>query len=150
MTTNLLASIWFIVGFLLIVVEFFAPQLILIFFGVSALITGSLVLLGLPQHSAIPYAVFAGTSLLLLLILRRLAKRLFQGFTSDVTTSEPGFEDVIGSQAVVESGFEGNDLRGRVSFRGTEWNAESVEFLQRGTRVIISARENHILKIVKI
>lgn len=35
MTTNLSATLWFVVGFFLVVVEFYAPQLILVFFGAS-------------------------------------------------------------------------------------------------------------------
>jgi len=150
MSTNVVATFWFVVGLLLIVVEFFAPQLILVFFGAAAIVTGGLVLIGLPQHSAIPFAVFAGTSLFLLVTLRKVAKRLFRGFTSDVTKSEPGFEDIVGREAKVVNGFETTDLRGRVFFRGAEWNATSDLPLASGTRVKIKSWDGHNLVIVKI
>ncbi len=150
MTTSLAATLWIIAGLLLIVVEFFAPQLILFFFGLAALITGGLTLLGLPQHSGIPFGVFAGLSLLLLVTLRKLAKRLLQGLTTNERKSEPGFDDIVGSEAVVVSGFDGADLRGRVTFRGTEWSAIAREPLLRGARVKILARDSHNLEIRKI
>lgn len=147
MTTNSAAITWFIVGLLLVVVEFFAPQLILIFFGAAAIITGGLVLCGLPQQTGIPFAVFAGTSVILLVTLRKLAKRLFQGFTSDVTKTEPGFDDIVGCEAVVVSGFGTGLLRGRVSFRGAEWDAVSRHPLSHGNRVKILGRDGHNLRI---
>lgn len=150
MTTNSIATAWIIAGLVLIFVEFFAPYLILVFLGIAALITGGLILLGLPQQSAIPFAVFAGLSLVLLVTLRKVAKRLLVGLTSDEAKTEPGFEDIIGSEAKVLSGFTKEDLRGRVFFRGADWNAVATEALHRGDRVRILSRNGHNLEVEKI
>lgn len=149
MTTSFIATLWMIVGVVLIVLEFFTSALILIFLGIAAIITGGLILLGLPQHSAIPYAVFSALSLLLVLSLRKYAKRLLLGNTLDKTHSEPGFEDIIGSEAEVVSGFSEGNPRGRVVFRGAEWNANCAQPLQRGERVKILSRSSHTLTIQK-
>lgn len=150
MTTLTLATGWFIAGVLLILAEFLFPYFILIFFGISALLTGGLLLLGLPQHSAIPYAFFAGASLLLLFTLRAVAMRRCKGLSAEVVNTEAGFEDIVGSEARVVTAFIGSELRGRVFFRGTEWNAVSSEPLKPGDLVRIYAQESHNLKIEKI
>jgi membrane protein implicated in regulation of membrane protease activity len=130
-------------------VEFFTTALIFIFLGMAAILTGGLILIGLPQHSAIPYAVFAALSLLLVLSLRKYARRLLLGQISDKAQFEPGFEDIIGSEAEVISGFSEGVPRGRVVFRGAEWNALCSDALQRGERVKIISRTSHTLTIKK-
>ena len=150
MTNTILVAIWLTVGVALFVAEFFLPYLILVFFGAGAIVTGLFVWLGLPQHSGIPLAVFAATSLVLLLGLRRVARRLFNGLTSDVADQEPGFEDFVGKEAIVAAGFglEGN--KGRVAFRGTDWNAEGASELAVGNRVRIVSRKGQNLSVEKI
>lgn len=150
MTITTLVAIWLAVGVALIVAEFFLPYLILVFFGAGAIITGFLVWLGLPQHSGISLAVFAATSLVLLFGLRRVARRLFKGLTSDVADQEPGFEDFVGKEATVASGFGSEGNKGRVAFRGTDWNAEGVAELAVGNRVRIVGRNGQNLRVEKI
>jgi membrane protein implicated in regulation of membrane protease activity len=150
MDTKTLATIWLISGVALVIAEFFAPMFVLIFFGLSAIITGGLIMVGLPQHSGIPYATFAGVSLLLLFSLRRAAKRKFKGLKAEVVNITPGFEDIIGKEAVVASGFADSSHKGRVSFRGTEWDAVSDVSLKPGDRVVISSNEGHKLKVQKL
>jgi inner membrane protein len=149
MTTQTFAACWFVAGIVLILAEFLIPYFVLIFFGISALITGALTLLGLPQQSALPYAVFAGVSLALVVMLRTLVMGRFKGLSSDVVNTQPGFDDIIGSHAKVITAFRTPDLRGRVFFRGTEWNAIAAGPLDPGEFVIIYAKDSHNLRIKK-
>lgn len=150
MTSTTIIAVWFTVGVALIVAEFFLPYLILIFFGAGAILTGVLLWIGLPQHSGIPIAAFAAISLGLLLGLRRWARRLFKGLTSDVADQEPGFEDFIGKEGAVTSGFGSEGNKGRVAFRGTDWNAEGSVGLMVGDRVRIIGRTGQNLKVEKV
>lgn len=136
-------------GFVLIISEFFVPMFVLIFLGLAAMITGGALLIGLPQHSAIPYATFAATSVALLVLLRKTASRRFKGLEAEVVAANPGFDDIVGKEAVVISGFTEGNVQGRVSFRGTEWDAASDIPLLLGDRVKICAHEGHKLKVIK-
>lgn len=149
MSPDHIATWWIAVGFVLIVSEFFAPMFVLVFLGVAALITGGALLVGLPQHSAIPYATFAATSVVLLILLRKAARRHFRGLEAEVVAANPGFNDIVGKEAVVISGFSEGNAQGRVSFRGTEWDAASDVPLLPGDRVTICSHESHKLRVKK-
>jgi membrane protein implicated in regulation of membrane protease activity len=150
MEISTVVAIWIGVGVALILAEFVVPYLILVFFGVGAGLTGLLVWLGLPRHSGIPFAVFAAISIALLFGLRRVAKKLFKGLTSDVADTEPGFEEFVGREATVTSGFGTHGTKGRVAFRGTDWNAEGRPELVGGDRVRIVGRNGQNLRVEKL
>lgn len=143
------AVLWLIAGIVLVVAEFFVPVFVLVFFGMAALITGLAVFAGWPADPSVQFALFAGLSLALLFGLRRLAQRYFKGLTSDVADREPGFEDFIGRDAVVAVGFGPGARKGRVSYRGTDWDAESGDAVAPGDTVLITARSGSLLVVRK-
>ncbi len=150
MTHTVLVLLWIVAGILLIVAEMLLPNLILIFFGAGAAVTGVLLWAGVPMGFGMQFAAFSTISLLLLIALRRYAQRLFKGLTADVADREPGFEEFIGKEAIVSSGFGVRDENGRVSFRGTDWDARGSSALQIGERVRIVGRKGHFLTVEKV
>ena len=56
-----------------------------------------------------------------------------------------GFDDFANQEVIVIAGFTGPNSRGRVAFRGTEWEAECASLLVAGARVRISGRRGAIL-----
>lgn len=71
--------IWFVVGLILILMEFAVPGVILVFFGIGAWIVTALVYLGLLTSLTSQLFVFSGASLVLLVALRKLVKDKFYG-----------------------------------------------------------------------
>ena len=149
MTTLSPEHIWLIIGFILILLEFVAPGLIVIFFGMGAFTVGIMIFAGLPSDGSLPFFIFSGTSLGYLLLLRRFFKKWFTGRTiSNQETGED--EDFIGNVAEVVSGFEkGQIYSGRVKYRDALWDAEidKKQILAAGDKVKIVDRKNSILII---
>ncbi len=130
--------IWTVAGILLILAEFAVPGLIVIFFGTSALMVGIGLYFGLPTAYGIPFICFSVLSVLQVIFLRRFFKSLFVG--ASVENAE-ALEEFIGHEAIVISGFEEGDLRGKVEFKGSSWSARSEGPLKPGERVQITARD---------
>jgi membrane protein implicated in regulation of membrane protease activity len=140
---------WIIGGIILIIAELFFPVLVLVFFGASAILTGLLALGGHLDSFGSQLGLFAALSLILILGLRRVAKRVFKGLTADVADNEPGFEDFVGRQATaVFVSSEANQVR--VSFRGSEWEASSASPLAVGDSVRIVGRNGARLIVERI
>lgn len=137
--------IWFIVGLILLLTELFAPTLILLFFGFGSWIVTALYLMfgiGL----SIQLAVFAVSSILLLLLLRRRLKPVFLGYVSSRQNPAQDIEDVLGKQAVVVVRIE-PDKPGKVEFNGVLWDAVAETPLAPEVRVKIMGRDGLKLKV---
>ena len=149
MSTLSAEHIWLLIGFVLIFLEFIAPGLIFIFFGMGAISVGLLIFAGMPGSGSMPFLIFSGLSLGYLLLLRRFFKNWFTGRT--LRGREAGDDDdFTGSIAEVVSGFEKGQIKhGRVMYRGALWDAETDEKqpLAIGDKVKIVSRKNSILII---
>jgi membrane protein implicated in regulation of membrane protease activity len=145
---NLVPIVWLVVGILLIVAEFFSPTFALVFSGIAAVITGLTTFAGLTGSLGAQLGLFALLSVVLLLALRRAAKRVFKGHTSDIANAEPGFDEFIGRDATVVT-FDPTTHTGRISFRGADWSAESADSLAAGELVRITARRGSTLTVQK-
>ena len=142
-----LPLIWTFFGIVLILVEFVVPGFIVVFFGTSALIVGFALYLGLPSGHGIPFVCFAVLCIAQVVFLRRTLKKFFVGESlgdGDLT------DEFIGHEAVVVSGFDSKDLRGKVEFKGSNWPAKSDRALKPGDRVCITAREGLNLTVSHI
>ncbi|MCR9276387.1 MAG: NfeD family protein [Pseudomonadaceae bacterium] len=140
-----IALIWLLVGFGLILSEFVMTSFITVFFGIAAVIVAIAIWLGMPADGALPYVVFAGTSLALLFGLRSRFQNWFQG---DVAGGDLD-DDFIGREATVTEGFDAGDPgRGRIEFRGAAWDARaSGGELSAGSHVKIVARHGTVLTV---
>jgi membrane protein implicated in regulation of membrane protease activity len=140
--------LWFLAGLALLLTELFTPSLILMFFGIGAWIVAALYLLfaiSLPAQ----LFIFAASSLLLLIFLRRKLKPVFLGHVS--SKQEPGrqMDDFLAKEAVVLERIEPG-LPGKVEFNGVAWDAVSEAILEAHTRVRIMDRSGLKLKVAPL
>lgn len=132
---NLLSTevVWFLIGLVLLLAELVLPGLVILFFGIGAWITALAVLLFHPGLN-VQLAIFLLSSLITLSTLRRaIYKRYTQrkaGSTADLE------EEYIGKKVVAIEDFDVNG-KGRVSFRGTTWQAEAEGPVVKGQELII-------------
>lgn len=137
------AVIWFIIGFILFILEFMVPGLILFFFAVGAWTVAFLsVFVVLPLTAQL--LIFVVTSVLTIFILRKwLRKRLY----GDQISTQILEDEFLGKIGVAETPITpGNN--GKIDFKGTSWQATSADIIAAGENVEIIGNES-ILLIVK-
>jgi membrane protein implicated in regulation of membrane protease activity len=137
------AAIWFIIGFILFLLEFAIPGLILFFFGIGAWIV-AILLLFLDVSLNIQLVVFLVTSVVSVLLLRKWMKKILwaRKYSSDSIDDE-----FIGKTATAETAIAPGQ-NGKVSFKGSSWSARSEDVIIQGESVTIIGNES-ILLIVK-
>ena len=86
-------SYWIIAGLALVIAEFAISGLVVIFFGIAALLVGSLKFIGLLDDTTWELTVFAITSLLSLVFVRRVLNDKLMGREQQ----REGEEDSAGS-----------------------------------------------------
>jgi len=137
--------IWFLVGLLLLVLEFALPGLIIGFFGVGAWIVAAVCLIteiGINTQ----LAIFIVSSVLSLLLLRRWLKGVFLGHTGSKQDLKHNLEEFVGQRAVVKEKIVPK-LGGKIEFHGTNWEAQADEEIASGTVVEIVGKDNITLKV---
>lgn len=137
------AVIWFIVGFVLFLLEFVVPGLILFFFAVGAWVVAILCTF-LDISVNLQLLIFLCTSGISVLLLRKWVKGLLG---SRNTSTEVIENEFIGKIAVTETEISPG-RNGKVDFRGVSWDASSDETIgPRETVTIIGTKS--IVLIVK-
>jgi len=131
------AVIWFLLGFLLFILEFASPGFILFFFGLGAwMVAGITVYIDIPLNFQI--ILFLVTSLMAVAVFRKWAREKLGMLNAPKSVLE---DEIIGKTAKAETAImPGN--KGKVSFRGTLWGASSSEVINPGDQVIIIANES--------
>lgn len=146
--------IWMLLGIFLILAEFAVPGLIVVFFGFSALIVGLLIWAEIiPGKGPLPFVVFAVVSLGTLLLLRKQCKSWFVGKSIGSQQIAGEDDDFLGREAIVASGFDNSRAKaGRVTYRGTQWDARTEEEtpLKTGDPVKIIDRKDSVLIVEKV
>ncbi|HET7115214.1 MAG TPA: NfeD family protein [Hanamia sp.] len=137
------AVIWIIIGFVLFLLEFVLPGLILFFFAVGAWIVAILCLfidLSINQQ----LIIFLISSIVSILLLRKwFSKILWKRKHS----SELLEDEFLGKTAKAETDISPHK-NGKVDFKGTTWQAASEDTIEKGENVIIIGNES-ILLLVK-
>jgi membrane protein implicated in regulation of membrane protease activity len=137
--------IWFLVGLLLLLLEFAAPGLIVFFFGLGACIVAVVCLLtDITLNTQL--IIFIVSSFLFLLILRKWLKGVFLGHTTSKQDLTEDLEDFLGQRAVVKEKIVPK-AGGKVEFHGTNWVAQADQEIPEGTVVEIIGKENITLKV---
>lgn len=132
-------TIWFIAGLVMILLEFVAPGVVIVFFGVGAWIVAGGMWLGLIDSVPAQCLTFAISSLLLLFVLRRYVTSWFVGLSSN---GGGNIEDeFIGKTVRVTRPIGGGEAVGKVELKGAEWNARSDSELLPGRAATIVSRE---------
>lgn len=121
-------TIWFIIGLVLMLLEFAVPGLVLIFFGVGAWITALVCLLADVGINT-QLAIFLISSIVSLALLRRVLKRRYM---DEVFVEGDGLEDeYIGKVATAIRTFGVGEV-GKVSFKGSDWEAVTTQPVKEG------------------
>jgi membrane protein implicated in regulation of membrane protease activity len=123
--------VWAIIGIVLVIIELMSLTFVFAFFGVGALIVSLTTWAGITPGISSQLAVFAVSSLFMLFVLRKTAKKLFFG-SHDVPPDYKG-QKVKVVKAVPVGG------EGAISYRGSVWIAfsESTEAIPEGSMVEI-------------
>lgn len=136
--------IWFVVGLILLVIEFATPGIIIIFFGVGAWIV-ALVCLFFDISLNVQLLIFIVSSVVLLATLRKRLKQIFQLQAPPGDSEE--IKEFVGQRAIVSREIKPK-LKGKVEFRGSYWDAEADQPIGVGEPVEIVDKKN-ITLIVK-
>ncbi|MGB2246260.1 MAG: NfeD family protein [Alcanivorax sediminis] len=131
-------SYWIIAGLALVIAEFVVSGLVVIFFGVAALIVGSLKYLGLLDDTVWELTLFAVLSILSLVFVRRFLSDKLMG-KENVSAGEEDSAGLIGQRATVVAPFTNGT--GSVTYRGARWQAQSDQTLEAGQIVRITQHD---------
>jgi len=142
--------IWAISGVLLIFVEFFIPGLVIIFFGLGALITAFFtMIIGNSFTLPLQLLLFASASVSSLIILRKYMKKIFKGKLENENEGT-NFNIEIGKIIPVVEYIQPGEVGGKVKYQGTIWSAQSDEQVPTGESVKIIGSKNLTLFVKKI
>ena len=140
--------IWFLIGLVLLILEFIMPGLIIGFFGVGAWIVAIICLFSTYVAGSIntQLLIFIIASVLSLLLLRKCLKGMFIGHTKSQQDLTEDLKEFVGERVVVK---EKITLKagGKVELHGTNWIAEADEEIAEGTVVEIIGKDNLTLKV---
>ena len=137
--------IWFLVGLVLLILEFILPGLIIAFFGVGAWIVALVCLItdiGLNTQ----LIIFIISSVLSLLCLRKWLKGVFLGHAVSKQNLKENLDEFVGQKAVVKEKIVPK-AGGKVEFHGTNWLAQADEEIAEGAMVQIISKDNITLKV---
>ena len=141
--------LWFLLGLALILLEFVVPGVILVFFGIGAWATAVTTYFGLTASFQSQLLVFAISSILLLVVLRKWIKDKFYGHVGDVQDQTKNLDEFSGQSVVVLEDVIPNKMEGAVEFKGARWRAVSDEHIKNGEMAIITGIDGIILKVRK-
>jgi membrane protein implicated in regulation of membrane protease activity len=131
--------LWFIAGLILILLEFAAPGVVVIFFGLGAWVVAMAMWAGLIESVPAQCLTFAVASLILLFALRRYVASWFVGGASDGTSNLE--EEFTGKTVRVVHTIGGGEHTGKVELKGAEWNARSEGPIEEGETATVVRRD---------
>ena len=139
--------IWFLIGLILLLLEFSAPGLVIFFFGIGAwLVAATCAFITLQINGQL--GLFLVVSVLLLVVLRKRLQQVFGGrrdkvIADDETSQFAGQHGRL--TAAVSDG-----QRGRMELNGTSWQVEADEDIAVGTLVEVVGKHSITLKVCSI
>ncbi len=139
------AVIWFIIGFVLFLLEFVIPGLILFFFATGAWIVAILTLF-FDLSINFQLIIFVISSVITIILLRNWVKKLIYGKNHSRELLEDEF---IGKTARAVSAISPGE-NGKIEFKGTSWPASSKDNIETGENVTIVGNESILLIVKKI
>ncbi|MFA4839210.1 MAG: NfeD family protein [Candidatus Neomarinimicrobiota bacterium] len=139
--------IWFLIGLVMLLLEFALPGIFVMFFGLGAWIVALLCLI-FDFSLNVQLLFFILFSVALIFLLRKKLSKIFIGKTSSKNV-QGDVEDIIGQRATVVQEIRPN-IPGKIIFHGAEWEADADVEIHVGTVVVITGRESIILKVKPI
>lgn len=134
------ATTWFIIGFILFILEFIVPGLILFFFGVGAWVV-AILLLFVDISLNIQLIIFLVSAIITIFLLRGWMKRILYGENPSTELLEDEF---LGKIAIAQSAISPG-RNGDVFFKGTNWQASSEDFIEPEENVVIIGNDSILL-----
>lgn len=131
--------LWFLAGLLLVLLEFAAPGVILVFLGMGAWAASLTAWLGWTPTLAGQMGVFAAASVIFLWGLRNLWKDWFMGRSQHGDSRETDDEFLNKEVRVVTT--ITTEIPGKVEFKGAHWKARGLGNLDAGDFATIVGRE---------
>ena len=138
--------VWFLCGLALILFELVAPGIILVFFGLGAWVTTVTTWAGLTTGLTSQLLVFAASSLVLLVLLRRWFRQRFFGYVGGDQDPSRNLDDLAGREVVVTAAIAPG-APGRVEFQGTGWSARADVELAVGAPAVIERADGITLVV---
>ena len=140
---------WLILGLILIIAEIFVPGVIIVFFGIGALIVSLTTWLKVTPDIYVQIILFSASSLLLLILFRKfLYKIIYKKKSTGKDQSDIVLE--IGKIVPVVELIEPGEVGGKVKYQGTLWAAKADQRLLPGESVRIIGYENLTIIVEKI
>ncbi len=140
------ALIWFLIGLGLIFSEFIIPGIILVFFGMGAWTAAATTWLGWSSSWTMQLLVFAISSVVYLVALRRWFQARFVGFEEDRQNPTDNLDEFRGQTVTVIE-----DIKvpggGRVEFKGAQWSALSEIPIPAGHRARVTGVDSITLLV---
>ncbi len=133
---NNASVIWFIAGFVIFLLEFIVPGLVLFFFAVGAWIV-SILTLTFDISLNVQLIVFLSSSLGTLLLFRKWLQQIMWTRKSSSEIED----EFVGKTAKAET-FIGPGNDGKIDFKGTSWNACSEDTIEKGETVVITGNKS--------
>jgi len=140
------ATMWFILGVLLLVVEAMHTGILAVFFALGAWVTAILMWLGIVESTSAQLAVFLIVSIVSLLLLRSELRKWMTGLRHPAG-DDAALDDFAGKLASVIEDIDPATNTGKVEFRGTHWAARADYPIAKGKVVKIIARDNLTLSV---
>ena len=131
--------LWFIAGLVMILLEFVAPGVIIVFFGIGAWIVAMGMWIGLIDSVPAQCMTFVISSLVLLFALRRYVTSWFVGGSSNAGADIE--DEFVGKTVRVVRAIGGGEDTGKVELKGAEWNARCSEELLPGRFATVVKRD---------
>ncbi len=140
------ATMWFILGVLLLVVEAMHTGILAVFFALGAWVTAVLMWLGAVESTSAQLASFLIVSLVSLLLLRSELRKWMTGLRHPAG-NDASLDDFAGKLACVIEDIDPATNTGKVEFRGTHWAARADCRISKGKVVKIISRDNITLSV---
>jgi membrane protein implicated in regulation of membrane protease activity len=137
--------VWFVIGFVFLLLEFVSPGVVIIFFGFGAWVV-ALTTLAFDISLNLQLMIFMVVSVLLLISLRRWFKELFHRDSEQASERSEIEGEFIGKRARVLQEIKPN-VPGKIEFRGSSWIAEADEAIRKGATVEILSKTNITLTV---
>ena len=134
---------WFVLGFVLLILEVLNPSALIFFFGFGAW-TVSAALPWFELSVSAQIVLFLISSLIYLALLRTKLLSYIEARMNE--EPYPIEDDFIGKQALVTTKIT-PPMSGKVMINGTQWSAVADRALAEGQPVVVTARDNLTLKV---
>ncbi|MRR39005.1 NfeD family protein [bacterium] len=137
--------VWLVIGIIMFVIEFSAPGLVFMFFGIGAWAVAALCFFtGISL--AVQVVIFMAVSMVCLVFLRKRFRTVFTGESRDAGQDVVSY---IGQKVLVKEKIA-PDYPGKVEMGGTLWSADADTAIEPDTMVEVTGRTGLVLKVKPI